>query len=360
MSFRDVSMETQVELWKSHSLCLLEAIGQVVVVIDTEGRITAFNSFAEEMFGLSRQDVLNQPFSKVFEHVTKAYHYPINTIVKGEELNKKEVNYCPFLRKEGFFLHDTALIRNQMGDIIGAMWLYQDITEQRKYEREVAKAELLAAVSELAAGTAHEIRNPLTTVRGFIQLLSSKHANEKDYYELMLKELDRANKIIGDFLALAKPRANEMGLCSINHLIEDILLLVESQANLHDIGVVKDLSGDIPLICLQPDQIKQVFLNLIRNSVQAMPDRGLLYISTKLSDQGDFVLMEIKDTGVGIPADRMAKLFVPFFSTKTDGSGLGLTISYRIVKNHGGDIQVESEEGKGTVFRVSFPVSAGA
>lgn len=360
MSFRDASAETQVELWKSHSLCLLESIGKVVVAVDAEGIITAFNSFAEETFGLSRQDALNRPFSNVFKHVIKAHHYPVNTLATGEELNQKEVNYCPYLHKEGFFLHNTALIRNQTGKIIGAMWLFQDITEQRRYEREVAKGELLAAVSELAAGTAHEIRNPLTTVRGFIQLLASKHASEKEYYDLILKELDRANKIIGDFLALAKPRANEMGFSSINHLIEDILLLVESQANLHGIGLVKDLAGDIPLTCIQPDQIKQVFLNLIRNSFQAMPDGGHLYISTKLGEQGDFIIMEIKDTGVGIPADRMAKLFVPFCSTKADGSGLGLTISYRIVKNHGGDIKVESEEGKGTVFRVYFPVSMGA
>ncbi len=353
---RDLEPENKLVLWKSHFSCLLESIGRSVVAIDLKGQITTYNCVAEEMFDFKPDAVLNQSFTEVFGHVPKAQHYPLLTLQTGK-VEKREVSFCPYVNKEGAFLHETSLIRNQENEIIGAMWFCQDITEHRRYEREVSRAELLAAVSELAAGTAHEIRNPLTTVRGFIQLLSAKHDEEKEYYELILAELDRANKIIGDFLALTKPSVNEMGLCSINHLIEDIVLLVEGQANLHCIEVHKELSGNIPLTCIHPDQIKQVFLNLIRNGIQAMPDGGRLYISTKLSENMDLILMEIRDTGVGILPENLSKLFAPYFSTKIEGSGLGLTISNRIIKNHGGDIKVESGGGQGTIFRVCLPVS---
>lgn len=238
--------------------------------------------------------------------------------------------------------------------------LIEETTEKRRLEYEAARAETLMVLSEVAAGVAHEVRNPLTTIRGFVQLLQVKLGEENEYskyLQLILAEIDRANKIISEFLVAARPKEAKKQLVDLNKIVTETLLLVESQAILQDVEVTKELSDELPLLELVETQIKQVLLNLTRNALQAMPDGGTLSIITYSQD--DWVWIKLRDTGVGMPPEHLNKLFSPFFTTKEGGSGLGLTISHRIVKNHGGTIQVESSPGKGTTVTIKLPVTKG-
>jgi len=181
-------------------------------------------------------------------------------------------------------------------------------------------------------------------------------SQEKDYFNLILEELDRANQIITGFLTLTKPQQRDMVTANINDVLNQITMLVESQAFLQGIEIVKDLDETIPDGLMALNQIKQVFLNLVRNAIQAMPNGGQLTLKSRWDKKGKNVIADVTDTGCGIPPEHLSKLFTPYFSTKETGTGLGLTLSYRIVQNHGGTIEVQSKENLGTTFTVKLPL----
>lgn len=222
------------------------------------------------------------------------------------------------------------------------------------------KAEKFAAMGKLAAGLIHEIRNPLTSVRGFIQLLAEKKSagdREREYLDVVLSEIDRVNEIIRNFLFLARSGEFRPVKTDLVRIISDILLVVENQAALKGIEIVHRHEPGIPEIQADPEQIKQVLLNLIQNGFQAMPFGGQLTVSLYPESSGEQVVLEVADTGVGIPPEHFSRLGEAFFTTKEDGTGLGLAISYRIIEDHRGRITVHSEEGKGTRFLIKLPVT---
>ena len=223
------------------------------------------------------------------------------------------------------------------------------------------KAERLAAMGKLAAGLIHEIRNPLTSVRGVIQLLAEKKTpgdREREYLDVVLSEIDRVNEIIRNFLYLTRLGGFRPVLTRLDGVARDILLVVESQAVLKGIKLQMDFDPGTPEVLVDTEQIKQVLLNLVQNAFQAMPYGGELSVRLYPDASGEWVVLEVADTGVGIPAEHFSRLGEAFFTTKEDGTGLGLAISYRIIEDHGGKIEVQSEEGKGTRFLVKLPVAA--
>ncbi|MEW6448360.1 MAG: ATP-binding protein [Bacillota bacterium] len=222
------------------------------------------------------------------------------------------------------------------------------------------KAEKLAAMGKLATGLIHEIRNPLTSVRGFIQLLAEKKPagdREREYLDVVLSEVDRVNEIIRSFLFLARSGEFRPVKIDLDRIIRDILLVVENQAALKGIEILHKHEPGTPEIQADPEQIKQVLLNLIQNAFQAMPFGGKLTVALYPESAGDQVILEVADTGVGIPPEHFSRLGEAFFTTKEDGTGLGLAISYRIIEDHRGRITVHSEEGKGTRFLIKLPVT---
>lgn len=360
MLLHEIKTLIESKKWEAKTSFLLQAVKAGVVAVNKDQVITVFNDAAEEMTGLKKPDVMGRHHDEVFGYVEPSQRFIINALLYGVELHGKEIYNCPYTRRDGMFVIHTTQLRDQYNEVIGAMVIFQDITEQRKYEEEIARAERLAVVSEVAAGMAHEVRNPLTTVKGFIQLLANRvgeGSQEKNYFNLILEELDRANQIITDFLMLTKPQQKDMVHASINDILNQITMLVESQAFLQGIQIVKHFDETIPKREIGLNQIKQVFLNLVRNALQAMPDGGQLTLSTHWDKKDDNVVIQVTDTGCGIPPEHLSKLFTPFFSTKEAGTGLGLTLSYRIIQNHGGNIEVESQENKGTTFTVKLPLS---
>lgn len=241
--------------------------------------------------------------------------------------------------------------------------LFEKAPAEDKYPAvALERAEKLAAMGKLAAGLIHEIRNPLTSVRGFIQLLAEKKPpgdREREYLDVVLSEIDRVNEIIRNFLYLSRAGKFRPVATDLGRVVRDILMIVENQAALKGIRLVSECAPDVPAVQADPEQIKQVLLNLIQNAFQAMPCGGQLTVRLYPDAAGKNVVLEVEDTGVGIPPEHFSHLGEAFFTTKEDGTGLGLAISYRIIEDHQGKISVQSEEGKGTRFTITLPVNPG-
>jgi signal transduction histidine kinase len=223
------------------------------------------------------------------------------------------------------------------------------------------RAEKLAAMGKLAAGLLHEIRNPLTSVRGFIQLLAEKRGTsgdrEREYLDVVLSEIDRVNEIIRNFLYLARSGEFRPVPVKLDRVVKDILLVVENQAVLKGIEIVSECAADTPSVMADSEQIKQVLHNLILNAFQAMSGGGKLTVRLSTDTTPGWVRLEVTDTGLGIAPEHFSRLGEAFFTTKEEGTGLGLAISYRIIEDHQGRIEVLSEEGKGTTFLIKLPVA---
>lgn len=249
---------------------------------------------------------------------------------------------------------------NSGGRKIGGWALIRDITSVRRMEEELSNIEKFRLLGELAAAISHEIRNPLTTVRGFLQFLPTKSKyppEDKELFDLMLCELDIATTIIRDFLDMAKPATPRTETLSLTELLASLARVMESKAIIENVQLTT---------CLEPElrvagdltQLRQVFLNLMQNAFQAMPDGGTLSVATHM--QGSWAVISIADTGVGISRSNLDRIGRPFFSTKPGGTGLGLATCFRIVGAHGGKITVQSEEGKGATFTVTLPLETNS
>lgn len=245
-------------------------------------------------------------------------------------------------------------VLDEAGNVTTIVVVARDITGRRQTEEILRKSDKLSVVGQLAAGVAHEIRNPLTAIKGFVQLLNERNQDARTYYEIILSELDRIEFIISEFLVLAKPQSIKFQPKDIRTLLQAIIALLETQAIINNVQIVTDFAEDLPLIECEENQLKQVFINVLKNSIEAMPGGGEIRMQAVLVD--DQVLIRIRDQGCGIPPERIRMLGEPFYTTKEKGTGLGLMVSYRIIEDHKGSIQIESELDQGTVVEVRLPV----
>lgn len=232
----------------------------------------------------------------------------------------------------------------------------RDITERKKAEDMLLKSEKLSVVGQLAAGVAHEIRNPLTSLKGFLQLLKERSPDNSFFFEVMLSELDRINTIVSEFLVLAKPQTAKFMPRNVVKVVLDVVSFLESQALLNNVQIIPEIltSRDLELEC-DENQLKQVFINLLKNAVEAMPGGGIVLVTLFQPEPGK-LLVRFADQGPGIPEERIPKLGEPFYTTKEKGTGLGLMVSFRIIEDHGGTIRVSSQVDVGTVFDVELPL----
>jgi len=231
--------------------------------------------------------------------------------------------------------------------------IIRDISERKKNEELLINSEKLYVAGQLAAGIAHEIRNPLTSLKGFLQLIVSGRKSNNSYYDIMNAELDRIEDIVSELLMLSKPQVYELGYQDLRVMMRDTVTLLETQAILHNIALEAEYGTEPLWIYGVENQVKQVFINVIKNAIEAMSDGGAIGI--KLSREHDSVVVRIRDEGPGIGEDQLAKMGQPFYTTKEKGTGLGLMVSYKIVDNHQGKIDVKSELGKGTLFEITLP-----
>ena len=231
-----------------------------------------------------------------------------------------------------------------------------------KMKMSLRRSDRLASLGTLTAGLAHEIRNPLVSVQTFLQLLPERYEDEEfrtQFHALACDEISRLNLLMEELLAFARPSEPNLRLTSLNDTIDKMLMLVGSECKKKGIEIIKDFSDNISEVVMDREQLKQVLMNLFLNAIQAMPAGGSLEVRTVSlvsSGKSDFVQIEVKDTGVGIPEKDIDSLFTPFFTTKEQGTGLGLAIAHQIIREHRGFIDVESKEGGGAAFFVTLPV----
>ncbi|AEH52989.1 PAS/PAC sensor signal transduction histidine kinase [Heyndrickxia coagulans 2-6] len=238
----------------------------------------------------------------------------------------------------------------------------RDITERRAMQEQLRKSDTLNIVGELAAGIAHEIRNPMTALKGFIQLLQNSMKEEEHslYFNVITSELARIETIITDFLVLAKPQAIQFQNHDIRKIMRDTIGLLNAQALMHNIQISFRFDDGLPDVYCEGNQLKQVFINIIKNAIEVMPDGGKIDIKICYEKERGLVHTSIRDEGEGIPDDKIEKLGEPFYTTKERGTGLGLMISYKIIKEHKGFIQVQSKVREGTTFHIFLPVQQEA
>lgn len=265
------------------------------------------------------------------------------------------------------WIHDRVVpMMDEHGSMVRVIGIAMDITTLKlaEAERERARSMLersdrLAVLGQLAAGIAHEIRNPLTSVSGFIQLLRPLLPERSEYFDVVTAELRRIHSIVDEFLAVAKPRqaAEQMQPHSVKEIIESTASFLQAQTTLQNISIVMDCAPTLPAVHCMEGQLKQVFMNLLRNSMEAMPNGGTINIAIQMHSECDIVV-RIADHGCGIPPELLSRIGEPFLTTKETGTGLGMMVTRQIIEGHGGRMLLESEVNHGTVVSIVLPVAA--
>lgn len=239
-------------------------------------------------------------------------------------------------------------------EFIGIYEIAKDITESKMAEEIMRRSDKLSAVGQLAAGVAHEIRNPLTTLKGFVQLLQSDL--DEQHAEIMLTELDRINLIVSEFLILSKPQVTNYEVKDMKNILDNIISLLETQAIIKNIQLISEFDLNIPFIKCEQNQLKQVFINLLKNAMEAMPNGGEITVKAKKINE-EMVSILVIDQGIGIEEKKIPNLGEPFYTTKEDGTGLGLMVCFKIIENHGGSMKISSQLNKGTTVEVCLPIN---
>jgi len=325
------------------------------VTIDIKGCIQEINLTGASLIGLERAQLIGVPM--VVFVVKSDLRLFLDHLRRCNGTNERVFTELSLVARNGAPVQVQLLSlphRSAGGHILYYKTIITDITERKLYERELARLDRLNLVGEMAAGIGHEVRNPMTTVRGFLQLYREKKAftQYKGSFDLMIDELDRANSIITQFLSLAKNKMLDLSTQNLNAILENLCPLIQSDALVSDKNINMRLE-EVTELLLDEKEIRQLILNLVRNGLEAMAPRGNLTIRT-LTD-GQEVVLSVQDQGSGIEPDVLEKIGTPFFTTKDQGTGLGLAVCYSIAARHNAVINIETSPA-GTTFLVRFKV----
>ncbi|MDT3428472.1 signal transduction histidine kinase [Paenibacillus forsythiae] len=330
-----------------------------VISIDDNGRITNINDASlkkleTEIPHITRSEVLDCTLSDLAHRLKLNDNPELKQLLDRIVLKQGFTGKVACLGKVLYVLAAPLVPKEQEGRQGGMVLIVQDMTEEENIRSELNHVERLTLVGRMAAGITHEIRNPMAVVRGFLQLMREKSPSDMEsYYRIVMEELDRANSIINDFLSLAQSGLSGKEDSNLHDVIEELAPLLWADANLRGQSVELRLCDSLPMLWLNTKEIKQLVLNLGRNAMEAMESKGVLTLETRCVCE--MVELLVKDTGSGMSDIELEKLFVPFFTTKEQGTGLGLPLCLSIAERHGGSISVDSRPGAGTVFTVSFP-----
>lgn len=330
---------------QEEKVSILESMTDCFFALDQDMHFTYINHAGEIAFGKSQNELLSKKITEVIKvNATALQHY-------HEVMSEKKSATFEFVSEAlgGKWLELSAYPAEN-----GLTCYFRDITSRKIAEGEIARFDRLNLVGQLASGIAHEIRNPMSTVRGYLQLLGEKpeYAVRKPTFELMISELDRANSIITEFLSLAQIKQTELKSQNLNDIINNLHPLLEADAFNQD-KQISFVQGEIPNLNLNGNEITQMVLNLVRNGLEAMERRGTLTINSFLDD--DKVVLAIIDEGCGIPQENLNKIGTPFFTTKDNGTGLGVATCFKIVESHNAKIDINSSPN-GTTFSIQFPI----
>lgn len=347
---------------------VLDSVGDGVIVVSREGGITVMNPAAEEMTGRSRSQTVGQQFASVFASDPELVEMIERTASSGVSISDQEnVVFRPTGRLIPVNATTFPLMRSD-GEMLGVILTMRDISSIRELEAAVRQADRLSALGTLAAGLAHEIKNPLGGIKGAAQLLERELGPESElneYPSVMIREAERIDRIIRQLLELASPKGPKYASVNLHKVLGDIILLQRQAAEAVEISIATRFDPSIPPIMGDEAMLTQLFLNLIRNAIEAMKDGGRLTVTSRVmaeyhmtqdGGRARLVAVEVADTGPGISSENLEKVGTPFFTTKSSGTGLGLAICQKIVAEHRGMMKIESSEGQGTKISVLLPL----
>ncbi|MDP8236231.1 MAG: PAS domain S-box protein [Candidatus Erginobacter occultus] len=358
---RDIGKLKEAEERLKYMADLVESASLGIISTDRKGKIVSINKAGEKMFGYSARELLGKNISIL--HSEANLKSVLKDIVEKAEQGIPWQEELIDRRKDGTMFPiwlSTSYLFDASGEKRGAVSIIQDITHRKAMEKSILESTRWKTVAEMAAGVAHEIRNPLSSIVTSLKLLEDARdeANAEEYLLLtgvMKKETARLNKIVDEFLRFARPQVPTLTPGDLNALVLEVAEMVELDKQFsRGIAFRLSLAPESPPVCFDADQITQVLWNLLFNAIQATSDPGEILISTRI--EGELFALSIKDSGQGIERDALERIFEPFFSTRQKGTGLGLAIVKRIIDTHNAKIQVKSEPGQGTEFTLLFPI----
>ena len=353
---------------------VIQNITDGIIGMDSELQIRTWNRAMVERYGIAESEVLGRPLFEAFPTLEReGLGKELNRLLSGERRTFSLRNFEHETVRRGRVVLNIrgSALRGSTDQVEGAVLAIEDMTDRMSLEREVQQAEKLAVVGQLAAGIAHQIGTPLNVISGSAEYLMMEWGADRrrpQELEIIVAQTDRITKLIQQLLNFARPARMSLQSLKLHDLLRDVLGLTEHQIAKERIAIKTDFQPDLPAITGDENQLEQAFLNIVVNAWHAMPTGGTLTIQTRSAPMVDRlrrtgratsagVEVSIADTGIGIPAEHLPRIFDPFFSTKGvgKGTGLGLAITRRIVEDHHGIIEVASEEGRGTTFTIRLP-----
>lgn len=360
-AFENSELFSQVQRLQDQYRVVTESLNDAVYTEDLEGRIMFGNAALERLTDYRVEELVGYPSLEL---------YAVDTMPRLSERRRRILSGKPvpshveaeIRRKDGRGVAVELSVANLIleGQMTGRVIVARDITERRYLEEQLRQAQKLEAVGELAAGVAHELGNALGIIDGSVQyLLKSCGAGHPfhTFLEVIHRNVAQADRTIKSLLSFARPRHPALAPVNIAHLLEGTWQLLKGELDKQQISVVREFSPDVPWVMADQAQLQQVFLNLLLNAVQAMPEGGSITLTSAFEPESKRVQIEVADTGRGIPQAHLSRIFDPFFTTKEGGTGLGLAVSARLIRAQGGSISVCSQEGKGSIFTLSLPTA---
>lgn len=343
---REISLIKQNHQLNMMNTMMMKTTQNGILMVDKDGFLIDFNPYAERITEWNKVDLIGKSVDEV-PYFGECLRESLNnrTLIKEKEIS--------FLREDGnelTFLLDCNPIIQEDGYLIGAFVEFRDYTVRKETELLLLNSEKLSAVGQMAASVAHEIRNPLTTIRGFIQFLG-QDIRDQSHLRLILSELDRINFIVGEFLILSKPHVLSYQDKNLHSILNEILSLFQVSANMNNILIKRDFIPEDVVIYCDENQLKQVFVNILKNGVEALPYGGKIIVKTRMVNSNEITIF-IEDNGIGMDQEQIRKLGSPFYSTKNTGTGLGYLVIKNIIDHHNGRLVIDSEKGKGTSIQI--------
>ncbi|MDQ0816762.1 two-component system sporulation sensor kinase C [Bacillus pumilus] len=342
---------------------ITDNLQEIVFETNEKGEIIFLNQAWTQMTGYDIEECLGTMYNQYFDQEERVVQHLLSVIKEHKDAGRVELQ---LLHKEGKKVWGDVhykLYFDEHHQFTGGIGTVADITKQKQAKLELERsnqqlqmqAQKLAVAGQIAAGIAHEVRNPLTSVNGFLQLMKTQYPERTDYFDIIFSEIKRIDFVLSELLVLAKPQAVHFQEVQLHELLEQVITLLKTNAVLSNIDLKQPFKKqDAGAILADANQMKQLFINLIKNAIEAMPEGGSIYISTeKVLNEWKIT---IQDEGNGMSEEDIQKIYDPFFSTKKEGTGLGLTICATILKDHQGRMDVSSELGKGTAFQIYLPV----
>lgn len=357
--FVSITKEVSYSLLQRFAENLISNINLGVLVIDDQERLIELSDMACYLLGVERKEVLYKSLPEAFPQLPNEYELLHKALLNGVTVHNQITSWTNGDKRYDLLM-DSNLLRDEFGRVVAAYAVFKDVTNLRTLDEQIQRNDRLAMIGQIAAGTAHEIRNPLTSIKGFLQVLKyglteKRLVKEKEYTDIMLKEIDRINDLVGEFLLLSKPRDATYEEIKLPEVMAELLPFIRNEALLHQVDVNYRGGQALPSVIADGELLKQVILNLCKNGIEAISGEGVLSIRERYSEEEKKVILEVHDTGPGIPHYVIDKIFDPFFTTKENGTGLGLPVCQRIINDIGGNLRV-STKGFGTSFSIVLPI----